>query len=217
MADALGSWELSSEDYISLILDDLNGPVMSDRPRVIEVLMIRDGSICGLCETAVDSVLRELNDPARPQADHIIERSCGGPHTWENLRLTHGFCNNYRNNLSGSQNTPPGSFRKAFEQAVHRWENPHIYLPASIAWDEACIADYRKKLAAAERKHRKLLKAASNEDDIAESAIAVAHWAKLIKSTETHRAGLERRIAEHLAKETARDVLARPDTPGPEH
>jgi hypothetical protein len=200
MPDVPESWELSREEYEAIVLDDLNRPAIKDRKRVIEVLLIRDGGICGLCKTPVDSGIRDLHDPARPQADHIIETAYGGPHTWENLRLAHGHCNKFRNNFPGSSVVSEELFREAFEKAVHRWENPHIYLPSEIASDEECIAEYGKELAAADRKLRKLVAADGDKDDIAESAQAVARWAKHVKSKETHRATLERRIAKHIAK-----------------
>ncbi|WP_284750873.1 HNH endonuclease [Arthrobacter sp. efr-133-R2A-120] len=205
MPDVPTSWELSREEWEAVVLDDLNRPAMKDRQRVIEVLMIRDGGICGLCKTPVDSGFREPHDPASPQADHIIEKSYGGPHTWENLRLAHGYCNKYRNNFPASVAVPEEVFREAFEQAVHRWENPHVYLPRAIAWDEGLIAEYRPKLAAAERELRKLVMADGDKDAITESARAVAHWAKLVKSAQTHRATLERRIAKHIAKGVTRE------------
>lgn len=200
MTDFPKSFELSREQWEAVVLDDLKKPAMKDPQRVIEVLMIRDGGICGLCKTPVDSGFRELHDPASPQADHIIEQSYGGPHSWENLRLTHGYCNKYRNNFPGSNDVPAEVFREAFENAVHRWENPHVYLPKAIEWDEGLIAEYEPKLAAAERQLRKLVKADGDKDQIAESATAVAHWARLVKSAQTHRATLERRIEKHLAK-----------------
>jgi hypothetical protein len=200
MTDFPESFELSQEEFEAMVLDDLNRPVMQDRQRVIEVLRIRDGGICGLCKTPVDSGLREPHDPASPQADHIIEKSYGGPHTWENLRLTHGYCNRYRNNFPGSAAMPEEVVREALEKAVHRWENPHVYLPEAIAWDEGLIAEYGPKLAAAERELRKLVMADGDKDEITESAHAVAHWGKLVRNAQTHRATLERRIAKHLAK-----------------
>lgn len=191
---------LTRAEFEAMVLDDLNRPPMKDPSYVIEVLLIRDGLTCGLCRTAVDAGPRERYDPARPQADHIIERSYGGEHSWENLRLTHGFCNNYRNNYPGVRDVDEEKFRAAFERAVHKWENPHIYLPKDIAWDEALIDDYSARAAAAEAKLQKLVTARADDETITASAREAAHWNRLLKNARTHHATLTGRVARHLAR-----------------
>jgi len=189
---------LSRSEFETMVLDDLNRPPGRDPAYVIEVLLIRDGGICGLCGTAVDSGYRDRYDPARPQGDHIIEtKRAGGPHTWENLRLTHGFCNAYRNNFPAGYTIPVERVLGAFEQAVLKWENPHVFLPKSIAWDQGLIADYGAKLAAAETELREQVTAG---EAIAGSARAVAHWGNEVRKARTHLATLERRIENHMAK-----------------
>lgn len=51
----------------------------------------RDGGICYLCGTPVDMTLRR--HPMAPHFDHVIPLSKGGPHSMDNIRLTHARCN----------------------------------------------------------------------------------------------------------------------------
>jgi 5-methylcytosine-specific restriction endonuclease McrA len=48
-------------------------------------LASRDGAACGICGDPLD--------PFKAHVDHIIPISRGGLHEWENVRLTHPFCN----------------------------------------------------------------------------------------------------------------------------
>lgn len=190
---------MSRPEFEAMVLDDLNRPPSKDPGYVIEVLLIRDAGLCGLCGATVDSG-RERYDPARPQGDHIVEKSAGGQHTWENLRLTHGFCNGYRNNFPAGFPIPVERVRKAFEQAVHRWENPHVFLPKSIAREQDLIVEYSAKLAEAEKELRELVTTGASDEAITESARDVAHWGKLVKTIRTHLDTLERRVEKHMAK-----------------
>lgn len=191
---------MTRAEFEDMVLDDLNRPPVKDSSYVIEVLLVRDAGICGLCLTSVDSGPRERYDPARPQVDHIIERCRGGAHAWENLRLTHGFCNNYRDNYPGVSYVDAETFRTAFERAVHKWENPHVYLPRDIAWDEALIADYSTRTEAAQTALRSLAAAGGGEEELAAAAREAAHWARLLRNARTHHATLTARVARHLAR-----------------
>lgn len=201
MPDVPETRVMSRAEFEAMVLDDLNRPPGRDPAYVIEVLLIRDGGICGLCGTTVDSGYRDRYDPARPQGDHIIEKKrAGGPHSWENLRLTHGFCNAYRNEFPAGTLIPVDRVRSAFERAVHRWENPHVFLPKSIAWDQGLISDYGAKLTAAETELRERVTAGATDEAIAESARAAAHWGNEVRKTRQHLATLEGRVANHLVK-----------------
>jgi 5-methylcytosine-specific restriction endonuclease McrA len=50
----------------------------------------RDKGVCGWCHTSV-----ELKDG---EVDHIYPLSRGGKHTWENVQLTHFWCNSAKGN-----------------------------------------------------------------------------------------------------------------------
>lgn len=58
-----------------------------DPAYLIEVLLVRAHGICWLCQTPVDSQtlvdsgFPERYDLARPQGEHIIDKSAGGPDT----------------------------------------------------------------------------------------------------------------------------------------
>jgi 5-methylcytosine-specific restriction endonuclease McrA len=57
-----------------------------------EVVIVRDGWICGLCSCEID---REAVWP-QPQSasiDHIIPVSRGGSHTYDNVQAAHLVCN----------------------------------------------------------------------------------------------------------------------------
>lgn len=56
----------------------------------IAALVIRDGTLCWLCNAFMPK-----NDRTR---DHVIPRSKGGSNKLSNLRLAHGFCNSKRGN-----------------------------------------------------------------------------------------------------------------------
>ena len=57
-----------------------------DIPRAVRNAVIeRDGYVCGICTLDVE--------PADVHLDHVIPYSKGGPHTIDNLRVTHSVCN----------------------------------------------------------------------------------------------------------------------------
>lgn len=52
----------------------------------------RDGDCCGLCGDVIDFSLSG-RDPMGRSVDHVLPRSRGGAHTWDNCQLTHLRCN----------------------------------------------------------------------------------------------------------------------------
>lgn len=63
------------------------------KPRFRYAIYKRDDWTCQLCGESVERVSK---GPWRPTLDHIVPRSKGGPDTWENLRLSHAWCNAVR-------------------------------------------------------------------------------------------------------------------------
>ena len=68
----------------------------SIRAGIVQALLTRDGSNCGICETALDSSAGP-DHPASTTIDHVVPISEGGEFGHEtaigNLRLAHSFCN----------------------------------------------------------------------------------------------------------------------------
>lgn len=52
----------------------------------------RDGDCCGLCGDVIDFSLSG-RDPMGRSVDHVLPRSKGGAHSWDNCQLTHLRCN----------------------------------------------------------------------------------------------------------------------------
>lgn len=200
MSDELRMRALTHAEFEAMVLDDLRRPVMADRDAVILVLRIRDKDICGVCRQAVDPEPKVRYHPARPQADHILERHRGGPHTWENLRLTHGFCNGYRNNFPPGADIPVDKVQEQLRLAVLRWDNPDLFLPASIARYEEWIVGHAARRDQAESRMREQIASGAPETEVEESRREAAHFAKVVKEYETRIATYRRRISNHLAK-----------------
>jgi 5-methylcytosine-specific restriction endonuclease McrA len=70
------------------------------RRRLIDYLVNRDGTHCGICHHHVDITLTSgpRGDDAGPSIDHVVPRSKGGSDDLTNLRLTHWSCNRQRGN-----------------------------------------------------------------------------------------------------------------------
>lgn len=58
----------------------------------VDGLRERDGDDCGLCGQVIDFSLSG-RDPMGRSVDHVLPRSRGGAHTWDNCQLTHLRCN----------------------------------------------------------------------------------------------------------------------------
>lgn len=57
----------------------------------------KDSWICGICGEPVDKAI-QWPDQQSPSIDHIIPLSKGGPHSMENLQISHLVCNVRKNN-----------------------------------------------------------------------------------------------------------------------
>jgi 5-methylcytosine-specific restriction endonuclease McrA len=92
----------------------------SVRAEIVRRLLDRDGSVCGICETALDPALA-LSDPTGTTIDHIVPISEGGEvgneRSIENLRLTHSRCNGLRVKFD---HLPPQWFARELRQAAER-------------------------------------------------------------------------------------------------
>ena len=68
---------------------DLGLDQITSTKTLIAFLMVRDQGTCGICGGLV------LDRPGRfqPSPDHVIPVSRGGPHSIENLQLSHLYCN----------------------------------------------------------------------------------------------------------------------------
>lgn len=77
------------------------------QPISLRRLWLRDGGVCQICKKKVDWKLERNaargSDPMCASRDHIIPVSCGGKHTWENVRLAHNKCNRERGVGGNSQ------------------------------------------------------------------------------------------------------------------
>lgn len=69
----------------------------------LKELAERDKNICQICGKEVDWNDYEINEDGYtiygnmyPSRDHIIEKSRGGGHTWQNIQLAHRICNTKR-------------------------------------------------------------------------------------------------------------------------
>lgn len=58
----------------------------------VELLRLRDGPRCWLCDEALD-FNAVPNSKKAPTIEHLIAQSLGGPSTMENLVLCHPGCN----------------------------------------------------------------------------------------------------------------------------
>lgn len=76
-------------------------------PISLKRLYDRDGGKCGICGKKVDwSLQRSGKQGPHPMCatrDHIIPVSCGGAHTWNNVRLAHMTCNIVRGTGGNAQ------------------------------------------------------------------------------------------------------------------
>lgn len=80
-----------------------NGKV--DKDITIEKLIKRDLNICYLCHADCDIDDFKINDKGSfvvgrkyPSIDHVVPISKGGTHTWDNVRLSHHYCNTIKSN-----------------------------------------------------------------------------------------------------------------------
>lgn len=67
----------------------------------LKKLYERDGGICQICGEPCDWDDMEwgCHGPTYPSLDHIIPRSKGGDHKWENVQLAHCICNSRKRDM----------------------------------------------------------------------------------------------------------------------
>ena len=64
-------------------------------PKLKYRLFWRDNGLCQICLTPLDRTLK-YPDPMSFSIDHLIPRSQGGTHAFDNLRIAHLLCNSQR-------------------------------------------------------------------------------------------------------------------------
>lgn len=72
---------------------------------VLSILMERDKDRCWLCGRFVNKEIAHPH-PLSPSIDHVILLSQDGPHTWENVKLSHLRCNMKRPKKPANQKGP---------------------------------------------------------------------------------------------------------------
>lgn len=72
-----------------------------DSSITLKKLYERDGGICQICGEPCNWDDKEwgCHGPTYPSLDHIIPRSKGGDHKWENVQLAHCICNSRKRDL----------------------------------------------------------------------------------------------------------------------
>lgn len=70
----------------------------------------RDEWICYLCGEWVPFGLRGTTDPMAPEVDHVLALAHGGPHAYDNVRISHRKCNEHKGDrpLQSLQPQPQG-------------------------------------------------------------------------------------------------------------
>ena len=58
----------------------------------VEVLLVRDGNLCYLCDEVIDFTLPR-NTAYGAVIEHVIPIAKGGMDTWSNVKLAHWICN----------------------------------------------------------------------------------------------------------------------------
>ena len=80
--------------------DRLNRSNIIDKGITLKKLYDRDGGVCQICGGVCDWNDCRQNENGvfiagdlYPSKDHVIPLSCGGKHSWDNVRLAHRLCN----------------------------------------------------------------------------------------------------------------------------
>ena len=80
-----------------------NSGIKIDYDISLKKLAARDGNICQICGQPVDwedkilKKVRYVYGNNYPSIDHIIPKSKGGLHAWDNVQLAHRHCNSLKN------------------------------------------------------------------------------------------------------------------------
>lgn len=109
-----------------------NAPVR--RRDLAEMLHWAGDGLCQICFTPIDLTL-PMHHPGRMQLDHIIPTSQGGTDALGNIQLTHGRCNNEKNDGYRRGYPSPELARELLAASVLRWHNPLLHLPDDIMWE----------------------------------------------------------------------------------
>lgn len=86
----------------------------------------RDGWLCGICRDTAHPVdpARRRPHPLSPSIDHIVPIDGGGPHTRNNVQITHWFCNLEKNAYDSPE--------PDYATALLRWRLYGMPIPARI-------------------------------------------------------------------------------------
>ena len=77
----------------------------------LDDLYKRDNGTCHLCNEPCDWDDYSRRDgafivgPSYPSIDHLVPRSKGGAHSWDNIKLAHHYCNTIKNNNEEVEDT----------------------------------------------------------------------------------------------------------------
>ena len=80
-----------------------------DNDITIEGLFERDQGVCHICNEKCNQGDFEIKNGAfivgrtYPSIDHVVPRSKGGVHSWENVKLAHHYCNTIKSNNENEQ------------------------------------------------------------------------------------------------------------------
>lgn len=77
--------------------------IVVDKDITVEKLFERDKGVCHICQqqcsfedyTTIDGAF--VVGKHYPSVDHVIPRSKGGVHSWDNVKLAHHYCNSIKN------------------------------------------------------------------------------------------------------------------------
>jgi hypothetical protein len=67
-------------------------PPLMYQPLRKDVVMKRDGWVCGICGQSIDKHAC-VPEPLSPSVDHIVALAAGGAHTYDNVQAAHFECN----------------------------------------------------------------------------------------------------------------------------
>lgn len=82
-----------------------------DHDITLDDLYERDSGTCHLCNEPCDWDDYSRRDgafivgPSYPSIDHLVPRSKGGVHSWDNIKLAHHYCNTIKNNNEEVEDT----------------------------------------------------------------------------------------------------------------
>lgn len=78
---------------------------------------------CALCSGQMDPTGQLID---RPNLNHVLPISLGGPDTASNLRLVHHHCNMLRAAFEHQGTTAPKDYRRAHRSLSNTWRPPSM-------------------------------------------------------------------------------------------